>query len=264
MCLYSELYATKEQERMTELELIIDLHKNSERQGPGSKNETLKALDFINLPNDRKLKVADIGCGSGGQTIILAQNINGQITAIDLFPEFLDELNDKSEKLGLKEKIITLEKSMDDLPFNNEKFDIIWSEGAIYNIGFENGIKKWKDYLKVGGYLAVSEITWLTNSRPKEIEDFWTLEYPEIDKASNKIRVLENNGYSLVGYFYLRQNSWIENYYKPMEARFENFLERNNNSDLAKKVVEENRAEIELYRKYKDYYSYGFYIARKN
>lgn len=249
---------------MTELELIIDLHKNSERQGPGSEKETLKALEVMSLPNDRKLKVADIGCGSGGQTITLAQNINGQITAIDLFPEFLDELNDKSEKLGLKEKIKTLEKSMDDLPFNNENFDIIWSEGAIYNVGFENGIKKWKDYLKVGGYLAVSEITWLTNFRPKDIEDFWTQEYPEIDIASNKIKVLENNGYSLVGYFYLRQDSWIENYYKPMEARFENFLERNNNSELAKKVVEENNAEIELHRKYKEYYSYGFYIARKN
>jgi len=50
----------------------------------------------------------------------------------------------------------------------------------------------------------------------------------------------------------------------PMEARFETFLKRNNNSELAKKIVEENKAEMELYQKYKDYYSYGFYIARKN
>ena len=249
---------------MTELELIIDLHKNSERQGPGSGKETLKAFDFMNLSNDRKLKVADIGCGSGGQTITLAQNLNGEITAVDLFPEFLAELKEKSENLGLNEKIKTLEKSMDDLPFNNEELDIIWAEGAIYNIGFENGVKKWKDYLKIGGYLAVSEITWITNSRPSEIEDFWTQEYPEIDIASNKIKILENNGYTLVGYFYLTQNSWIENYYKPMEERFENFLERNDNSELAKKVVKENKFEIELYQKYKDYYNYGFYVARKN
>ncbi len=249
---------------MTELELIIDLHRKSKRQGPGSEKETLKALEFMNLSSDRNFKIADIGCGSGGQTITLAQNLDGQITAIDLFPIFLDELNEKSKKLGLKEKIKTLEKSMDNLPFNGEEFDIIWSEGAIYNIGFENGVKEWKDYLKIGGYLAVSEITWTTNSRPKEIEDFWTKEYPEIDEASNKINILENNGYTLVGYFYLNQNSWIENYYKPMEARFESFLERNNNSDLAQKVFEENKAEMELYKKYKDYYNYGFYIARKN
>jgi ubiquinone/menaquinone biosynthesis C-methylase UbiE len=234
---------------MTELELIIDLHKNSERQGPGSEEETLRAIKFMNLSSDRNLKIADIGCGSGGQTITLSQNLNGEIIAVDLFPEFLDELNEKSQKLGLKEKIKTLEKSMDDLPFNNEEFDIIWSEGAIYNLGFENGIKKWKDYLKVGGFLAVSEITWITNSRPKEIEEFWTQEYPEIDTASNKIKILENNGYTLVGYFHLTQNSWIENYYKPMEDRFETFLERNNNSELAKKVVKENKSEMELCQK---------------
>ena len=249
---------------MTELELIIDLHKNSERQGPGSENETLKALDFLNFPTGQNLKVADIGCGSGGQTISLAKNLNGQIVAVDLFPEFLNELNERSEKLGLAHKIDTLEKSMDDLPFKNEEFDLIWSEGAIYNIGFENGIKKWKDYLKVGGYLAVSEITWITLFRPKEIEEFWNAAYPEIDVASTKIRQLENNGYSLVGYFYLNQDSWFETYYKPLQARFEDFLKRNGNSELARKIVEDNQAEIDLYQKFKDYYSYGFYIARKN
>jgi ubiquinone/menaquinone biosynthesis C-methylase UbiE len=249
---------------MTELELIIDLHKNSERQGPGSKNDTLKALEFLNVSTDQNLKVADIGCGSGGQTISLAKNIDGQITAVDLFPEFLTELSEKSQKLGLMDKIFTLEKSMDDLPFKREEFDIIWSEAAIYNIGFENGLKKWKNYLKVGGYLVVSEITWITQSRPKEIEEFWKAEYPEIDTASNKILQLENNGYSLVGYFYLSQDSWLETYYKPMQARFENFLKRNNNSELARKVVEDNQAEIDLYQKFKEYYSYGFYMARKN
>jgi len=249
---------------VTELELIIDLHKNSERQGPGSENDTLKALQFLNLSSDQNLKVADIGCGSGGQTISLAKNLNGQITAVDLFPEFLNELNEKSQNLRLTDKIVTLQKSMDDLPFNKGEFDLIWSEGAIYNIGFENGLKKWKDYLKVGGYLAVSEITWITQSRPNEIEEFWKSEYPQVDTASNKIKQLENNGYTLVGYFYLSQDSWIETYYKPMQARFENFLKRNNNSELARKVVEDNQAEIDLYQKFKDYYSYGFYIARKN
>ena len=249
---------------MTELELIIDLHKNSKRQGPGSEKDTLKALEFLNLTNTQTLKVADIGCGSGGQTVSLAKNISGQITAVDLFPAFLDELNQKSEKLGLRDKIVTLEKSMDELPFSKGEFDLIWSEGSIYNIGFETGLKKWKDYLKVGGYLAVSEITWITQSRPKEIEEFWKSEYPEIDTASNKIKQLENNGYSLVGYFYLSQDSWLDTYYKPMQARFKNFLKRNNNSELARKVVEDNQAEINLYQKFKDYYSYGFYIARKN
>jgi SAM-dependent methyltransferase len=67
----------------------------------------------------------------------------------------------------VQNKITTLEKSMDALDFDDETFDIIWSEGAIYIMGFETGVKQWRNFLKPGGYLAVSEITWLTNKRFK-------------------------------------------------------------------------------------------------
>ena len=86
---------------MAELELLIDFHKDAKRQGPGSPSDTLRALNFMDISKKRSLKVADIGCGSGAQTITLAQNIEGQITAVDLFPEFLAKLNLKSKELGL-------------------------------------------------------------------------------------------------------------------------------------------------------------------
>jgi cyclopropane fatty-acyl-phospholipid synthase-like methyltransferase len=248
---------------MTEMELLIDFHKDAERQGPGSNEDTLRALSFVDLDKKSRLKVADIGCGSGAQTITLAQNLNAEITAVDLFPEFLDKLNINAKNLGLQDKIITLEKSMDDLPFDKDEFDLIWSEGAIYIIGFEEGIKKWKDYLKLGGYIALSEITWTTNSRPFEIEQHWNNEYPQIDTASNKMRILEENGFSPVGYFYLPVSSWINNYYQPIEDRIDSFLKKYNNSELAKGIVEAEQNEIDKYRTYKDFLSYGFYIARK-
>jgi len=152
---------------------------------------------------------------------------------------------------------------MDDLPFGKGEFDIIWSEGAIYNIGFGSGIKKWKDFLKTGGYIAVSEITWKSSKRPKEIEDHWNKEYPEIDMASAKIKILEENGFSPVGFFFLPRSSWIDNYYDPMEKRFDSYLDRHGDSDIAKGIIDNEKQEILLYRKYNEYYSYGFYIARK-
>jgi cyclopropane fatty-acyl-phospholipid synthase-like methyltransferase len=249
---------------MTELELIVDFHKDAIRQGPGSTDETLKALELTGLDQKEDLKIADIGCGTGSHTIVLAQNTNAQIIGVDLFPEFLDKLDNKAKELGLQDRITTLAKSMEDLTFDREEFDIIWSEGAIYNMGFKTGVNNWKNYLKAGGYLCVSEVTWITDSRPKELEEFWMQEYPEIDRASNKINFLEDNGFTLAGYFYLNQDSWIENYYKPMEKRFSTFLERHNNSEMAKDVIKEYKNEIEHYQTYKDYYSYGFYIARKD
>jgi ubiquinone/menaquinone biosynthesis C-methylase UbiE len=249
---------------MNEIELIIDLHKDAERQGPGSEEDTLTALKLLNLQMDRPVQIADIGCGTGGQTMTLAKNLNAHITAIDVLPGFLRKLNEKARQYELADKIATVEASMDDLPFRNAEFDIIWSEGAIYNIGFAAGLKKWKHLLKKGGYLAVSEITWTTQQRPVEIEEFWKKEYPEIDTASNKISLLEANGYTLIGFFYLGQDSWIQHYYQPLEASLESFLQRHDHSHLANKVVNETKAEIELYNRFKEFYSYGFYIARRD
>lgn len=248
---------------MTEIELIVDFHKDAERQGPGSVEDTIKALNFIDVNKNQKLNIADIGCGSGGQTITIAQNIEGQIFAVDLFPEFLEILNSRSEKLGLQEKITTVQASMEDLPFGKEEFDIIWSEGAIYNIGFEAGIKNWRNFLKKGGHLCVSDIAWITGLRPKEIEEYWKRECPEIDTAANKVTVLENNGFTSVQYFILAQSSWIDTYYKPMEKKFSAFLEKHEHSEMAITVVDEHIQEIKTYQKFKEYFSYGFYVAKK-
>ena len=249
---------------MTELDLIIDFHKDAPRQGPGGTNDTLRALELTGIAENKNLKIADIGSGTGSQTFVLAQHTGARIISVDLFTHFLDKLAGKAKELGIQKKVSTVATSMDNLPFDNNEFDMIWSEGAIYNMGFKAGVTYWKDYLKTGGYLCVSEITWITETRPQEIEDFWMQEYPEVDKASNKIKYLEDHGFTLTGYFYLNQDSWLENYYKPMEKRFSTFLERHNNSEMAGAIVEEYKIEIERYRTFKEYYSYGFYIARKN
>ena len=248
---------------MTELELLIDLHENNERQGPGSETETLKALSLMAISKYDQLKIADIGCGSGAQTLTLAQNTAAEITAVDLFPEFLDKLNMKAKKLGVEKRIQTLQESMDKLPFAHESFDIIWSEGAVYNMGFENGIQYWRNFLKPGGYLAVSEISWTTYKRPKELTSFWIEAYPEIDTVAGKMTAIELAGYQPVAYFLLPDYCWMDHYYNPLQNRFDAFLKKYNHSEAAKAIVEAELKEIDIYSRYKNYYSYGFYIARK-
>jgi SAM-dependent methyltransferase len=152
---------------------------------------------------------------------------------------------------------------MEALPFSDEEFDIIWSEGAIYNMGFETGVAAWNRFLKPGGKLIVSEITWLSATRPPELQSHWDGEYPEIDVASAKIGILEQHGYCPEAYFYLPTHCWTENYYRPMKSRFDAFLERHGRSDQAKGIVEAEKHEMALYERYRDFYSYGVYIAKK-
>ena len=248
---------------MDELQLLVDLHGGASRQGPGGDEETAKAIGLARLDRSVPLKIADIGCGTGASTLMLARLLNAEITAVDFLQPFLDVLENKAKTEGVAEKITPLCASMDDLPFEDEAFDVIWSEGAIYNIGFEKGVTDWRRYLKPAGLLIASEISWLTNTRPAELEAHWLNEYPEIDVASAKMRILERSGYSPIGYFVLPESCWLDNYYGPLQASFEGFLARSGNSEEAQAIVEAELAEIALYEKYKAYYSYGVYVARR-
>lgn len=248
---------------LNDRQLLMDLHRTAERQGPGGDAESKRAMELAGLDRSRPLKIADIGCGTGASAILLARELNARITAVDLLSEFLDELQARANDSGVADRITTLNCSMDALPFEEAEFDAIWSEGAVYNMGFEAGVLAWKRFLKPGGKLVVSEITWLSDMRPTELQSHWEAEYPEIDVASAKLERLERHGYSPQGYFVLPIHCWLENYYRPMQNRFDAFLERHGGSDRAKALVDAGRQEIALYEKFCDYYSYGVYVAKK-
>lgn len=243
--------------------LICEYFSNVERQGPGSPEMTIKALSFIdNLPLNAS--IADIGSGTGGQTITLAQHTTGCIRAIDLFPDFIKILNDNVRKHNLQDRIKGIVESMCDLHFQNEELDLIWSEGAIYNIGFERGFREWRQFLKKGGYIAVSEASWFTEERPEEIERFWMDAYPEIDTISNKVAVMQKTGYTPIATFILPEECWTEHFYPPQISSQKAFLDKYAGNKMAEELVASQHYEMELYRKYKDYYGYVFYIGKKN
>lgn len=242
--------------------LICEYFSSIERQGPGSPEATIKALSFIdNLKEESR--IADLGCGTGGQTMVLAQHAPGYITGIDLFPTFVDLFNSNARKLNLQDRVKGIVGSMDKLPFKEEELDLIWCEGAIYNIGFERGLNEWHKFLKVGGYIAVTEASWFTDKRPSEIYDFWNDAYPEIDTIPNKVAQLQKAGYVPVASFILPESCWIDNFYVPQIRAQEIFLEKYSGNKTAEELIANERREVYLYNKYKEFYGYVFYIGRK-
>lgn len=242
--------------------LICEYFSGVERQGPGSPEVTIKALSFIDHLTGES-RIADLGCGTGGQTMILAQNAPGKITGIDLFPDFINLFNQNAAKLNLQDRVKGVVGSMDNLPFQEEALDLIWSEGAIYNIGFEKGLDYWRRFLKAGGYLAVTEASWFTSERPAEIEQFWLDAYPEIDTIPNKVAQLQKAGYIPVATFILPENCWTEHFYVPQAAAQKAFLKKHEGNATAEELVANQRHEAQLYARYKAYYGYAFFIGKK-
>lgn len=245
------------------LKLIIDYHKDAERQGPGSVEATKKALRYLPKLNQES-SILDIGCGTGAQTIVLAENTNANIIAIDMLQPFLDQLKSKIKDKEYANRIDIQCLSMDKMNFPEKSFDVIWSEGAIYNIGFEKGLSLWKKYIKNDGYIVISEISWLTATRPKEIENYWLNAYSEIDTIENKLATLERCGYLPITHFVLGDYEWIENYYKPMIDRSEAFLKKYNYAKEVRDFIDAGIDEADMYQQYKQYYSYVFYITKKS
>jgi SAM-dependent methyltransferase len=171
--------------------------------------------------------------------------------------------NINARKINVQDRVTGIIGSMENLPFQNEELDLIWSEGAIYNIGFERGLIEWKKFLKAGGYIAVTEVSWFTDERPTEITVFWQDAYPEIDTIPNKIAKMQKNGYIPVSSFILPENCWTEHFYNPQVKAQKNFLNKYKGNQTAEELVANQRHEAQLYSKYKEFYGYVFYIGKK-
>ncbi len=152
---------------------------------------------------------------------------------------------------------------MDKLPFEKEEMDLIWSEGAIYNIGFERGLKEWRQFLKKGAYIAVSEAAWFTDNRPKEIEDFWMDAYPEIDTIPNKVKQFQQAGYVPTASFILPDSCWTEDFFAPQKETQKEYLKKYADNKTVKEFIANQQHEEVLFKKYKAYYGYVFFIGKK-
>lgn len=243
------------------LDLLLETHIGLERQGPGSSEAIEQALGFLK-PLNKFSRIADLGCGTGGQTIYLAQHLPGTITGLDMFADFIEKLNENAKSMNLGNRVTGIVGSMEDLPFQKNSLDLIWSEGAIDNIGFEKGISYWHDFLKKGGFIAVTCPSWLTKERPTSVEQFWYEAGTRLDYVSINVETMQRCGYQFIASFTLPEECWTENYFIPREAAISRLLEKYACNETMIEYAAQNRYETELYSKFNQYYGYVFYIGR--
>jgi len=244
--------------------IFYEIFEQLHRLGPGSNEFTRRAYKAIQsdstLPHP--LNVLDIGCGTGIHTLELASLIDGKITSMDNHQPFLDKLQNKLTTNRLKEKIQCVKGDMNAMEFPPQSYDLIWSEGAIFITGFEKGIKEWKQFLKPGGYVALTDAFWLKPNPPEEVKAFWDTILPGFLSREQAIQLIEQNGYEMVHHFNLPESAWWDVFYHPLEDRLKIVSEKYTGNPDAENLISSLYHEIDMYRKYSEYYGYVFLIFK--
>ena len=250
---------TMQEERL--IELLVRLHEGLPRLGPGNAESTRRALALCeHLPPAPD--ILDVGCGTGAQTLVLASETDGHIAATDLFPGFLAQLESSLQPRGLEGRVETRTADMNDLPFPDESFDLIWSEGAVYIMGFDEALAKWRPLVRPGGYLVVSEASWFRSDPPAKLEEFWGDNYPTMRSVKENLLAAQTLGWKPVGNFHLPVEAWTVDYYGPLKRRLPVFRETHAQDPDAQEVADMTEYEMDLLSSYSDFYGYEFYILR--
>ena len=240
--------------------LFEELFSGLPRLAPGGDEFTRRALGLVELPPNPT--IVDVGCGLGKSTLVLARECGGQVIGVDSHEPYLAELVARAGREGLRERVRAECADMADLPFPPASIDLLWAEGAIYIIGFERGLQLWRPLLKPGAWIAVTELSWVTQEVPASIRNFWEKTYPAMRTVDANLRALERSGYAPVDWFVLPDQAWEREYYRPLEKRLGAFERKHADNSQAAAIAAAVRTEIDTYRASAGSYSYVFYVAR--
>jgi ubiquinone/menaquinone biosynthesis C-methylase UbiE len=239
-----------------------ELYEQLPRCGPGDDKSTAKAYRWMrDVPAEPY--ILDIGCGPGMQTLELARLSGGRIIALDNHQQFLNTLVANARKENLSGRIETMNANMEIASFEPGSFDIIWSEGALYIMGFKRGLGKFIRYLKPGGYMAMTEAVWLTDDRPEKAVEFWSSEYPLMKDIDANLQIIQDAGFSLETHFTLPVWSWLTDFYNPMEVAIGQFKQKYIDDEEIHDLYVAIEEEIHIFKKFCYVFGYEFFVMRK-
>src|SRR6266496_256204 len=236
--------------------LFADLDKLS----PGDDGLSLYVLR--SLPQHRFEVVVDVGCGAGRQTMVLATELRTSIQAADSYQPFLNRLKRRANEKGLGHLVQIHCMDMKDIPRVFPAIDLLWAEGAAYNIGFANALITWAKAIKPSGFAVVSELCWLHEKIPKAVKEFFRSGYPDMQSVPQNIAIAEEAGYKIFNTYTLPQEAWVKDYYDVLEPRAKSLV---NHSDVAvRDFAVETLKEIEAFNVSEDSYGYVFYVLQQS
>jgi SAM-dependent methyltransferase len=236
------------------------LFANMDKLSPGDDRLSLYVLR--SLPEHRFEIVVDAGCGAGRQTMVLANELGTPIQAVDSYQPFLNRLKRRAREKGVAHLVCTHCMDMKDIPNVFPNIDLLWAEGAAYNIGFANALTTWAKAIRPNGFAVVSELCWLREQIPDAVIRFFRSGYPDMQSVPQNIAMAEEAGYKIFNTYTLPKDAWVKDYYDVLEPRAKSLV---NHSDVAvRKFAVETLKEIETFKNSEKSYGYVFYVLQRS
>jgi len=236
--------------------LFADMDKLS----PG--DDSLSLYVLRSLPRHDFEVVVDAGCGAGRQTMVLASELGTPIQAVDSYQPFLNRLRRRAKERGLAHLVHTHCMDMKDIPSVFPTIDLLWAEGAAYNIGFANALTTWAKAIKPNGFAVVSELCWLREQIPDVVREFFRSGYPEMQSVAQNIATAEEAGYRIFNTYTLPEEAWVKDYYDVLEPHAKSLV---NHTDIAvRNFAVETLKEIETFEISENTYGYVFFVLQRS
>lgn len=244
-------------------EIFFELFEGLPRQGPGDRACAEKALALCrDLP--QRLEVLDLGCGVGGQTLHLVELLpDAIITAMDNHAPSVERLRATVAERGLAERVRAVVGDMARPGLLPGSLDLVWSEGALYNVGIANALRICHELLRPGGYLAFTDAVWRKEDPPPEVKASFEFDYPTMGRVPDVLAAIAGTGFLLAGHFTLPDEAWWTDFYTPMEDRIEELRGKHAGDAEALGILAQLAQEPEMHRRHSDCYAYEFFIVRR-
>lgn len=243
-------------------DIFFEVYSALPRQGPGNRECAASALNMCReLP--QAPRILDLGCGVGGQTLHLAELAAGAIVAVDSHGPFIERLSETVALRGLAHRIFPVRADMERTGYPPGHFDLIWSEGALYNLGLDRALALCRDLLRPGGHLAFTDAVWRKEDVPDEVRRGFEADYPTMGRTRDVLAAIGRYGFEVLGHFTLPDAAWWEDFYTPMRARVRQLRERYAHDAQACGVLDVIHRETDLHAAHSDCYAYEFFVARR-
>jgi SAM-dependent methyltransferase len=243
--------------------IFLEVFESLPRQGPGNRDCAARALGLCTEVPPAPA-ILDLGCGVGGQTLLLAELLpSSSIVAIDTHAPSIERLRATIAQRGLTSRIAALVGDMARPDSPAASFDLVWSEGALYSIGLRPALQVCHDMLRPGGYVAFTDAVWRTDRPAPEARAMFEQDYPGMGRVTDDVAAIRDAGFALVGHFTLPDAAWWDDFYAPMEARIAQLRGQYAGDADALAALDRLADEPAMHRRHGGDYAYEFFVARR-